>query len=185
MKNILLARRYAKSLFELSIENGELEEVNNDMTLVARVMSENKELRNLIGNYIISRSKKENIIKRIFETHIQPNTLAFLLFLINKKRENHIYNITLAFLKMYLDYKNIAIATITTVVAIDEETRTKIIDRLSEETKKTIQIVNKIDPNIIGGFVMTLDDYQYDASIKKMISRLQTEFKVNLFKKGF
>ncbi|MDR0969673.1 MAG: ATP synthase F1 subunit delta [Lentimicrobiaceae bacterium] len=185
MKDILLAKRYAKSLFELSIEKGELEEVNNDMALIARVMRENKELRTIIGNNVIRRSKKENIIRKIFETHIQPSTLTFLYFLINKKRENHLYTVTLVFLKMYLDYKNIVIATITTAVAIDEETKTEILNRFSRETDKTIQIENKINPKILGGFVMTLDDYQYDASIKKMIDRLQTEFKVNLFKKGF
>jgi len=86
---------------------------------------------------------------------------------------------------MYLDYKNIAIVEVTTATAIDKTMQTKMADLLKPKTTKTIQLAEKIDPSIVGGFILRLNDYQYNASMQKLIARLHKEFDKNLYIKGF
>ncbi len=185
MKNILLAKRYAKALFDLAVEDGKIEEVKDDMKLVADVMTENRELRRMMASPVIPPARKKAVVKNIFKGKINKHSQAFLEILIRKGREEQIHDIAQQFHQSYLDYKNIAIVEITTAVNIDEKLRSRMVSLMEDRTKKTIQMQEKLDPEIIGGFKLKLNDYQYDASISKIISQLHKEFDKNLFIKGF
>lgn len=183
MKDVLLARRYAKALFDLALEKSCLDEVNADMTLIAQVMTENRDLCLVMASPIINAAAKKNIIRKIFEGKVNVITLSFMDILIRKGRETHIHAIAFQFKELYLEHKNIITISITTTTTIDKQLEQKIIDVFAKETNKTILIENKIDPNIIGGFVLDMGDYHYDASIKKIIARLHKVFDKNLFVK--
>ncbi|HOI32406.1 MAG: ATP synthase F1 subunit delta [Bacteroidales bacterium] len=185
MKNILLARRYAKALFDLAVEDGKLEAVKDDMKLVADVMTENRPLRRMMASPVIPPVRKNAVIKKVFEGKIDKRSQAFLDILIRKGREEQIHDIAQQFYESYLEYKNIAIVEVTTASAIDGTLSSKMLKVMEARTQKTLQLQQKIDPEIIGGFKLRMQDYQYDASISKVISRLHKEFDKNLFIKGF
>ena len=88
---------------------------------------------------------------------------------------------------MYLDYKKIAVVTVTSAVELDEHTTDRIVNILKHKIvdKDTIQIKNVIDRNIIGGFKVGYMDYEYDASVVSTLKRLHSVFEENLFVKGF
>lgn len=94
MKNILLAKRYAKALFDLAVEDKVIESTQTDMLLVSTVMNENRELRKLMSNPVIPPSRKRMIIRKIFENHIGKHSLSFLEILVRKGREQEIGEIT-------------------------------------------------------------------------------------------
>jgi len=185
MKNILLARRYAKALFDLAVEDGVIDQVNDDMKLIADVLKENKELRRMLQSPVIPPARKKVVVKKIFEGKIDQRSLTFIDIIIRKGREEQIHDITLQFYESYLDYKNIAIVEVTTAAEIDKELRLKMVKLMESKTSKTIQMTEKINPDIIGGFKLKLNDYQYDASIKQVFVKLHKEFDKNLFIKGF
>lgn len=185
MRNILLAKRYAKALFDLAVEEGVIDRVSNDMILVADVMSENRELRRMMISPVIPPARKKLVVKKIFEGHLDKRTEAFLDILIRKGREEQVHDIAVEFKELYYNYKNIAIVEVTTAIAVDDKLRTKLASLMASKTPKTIQVVEKTDAEIIGGFILKLNDYQYNASIKKTIARLHKEFDENLYIKGF
>lgn len=185
MKNILLARRYAKALFDLAVEDGVIDQVNDDMKLIADVLSENKALRRMLLSPVIPPARKKMVIKKIFEGKIDKRSLTFIDIIIRKGREAQIHDIAMQFYDSYLDYKNIAIVELTTATAIDKKLSLKMVNLMENKTSKTIQIQEKINPEIIGGFKLKLNDYQYDASIKQIFVKLHKEFDKNLFIKGF
>ncbi|MBZ0242689.1 MAG: ATP synthase F1 subunit delta [Bacteroidales bacterium] len=185
MKNILLARRFAKALFDLVIEEGVVDQVNDDMKLIADVLTENRPLRRMLLSPVIPPARKKIVVKKIFEGKIDKRSLAFMDIIIRKGREEQIHDITRQFYENYLDYKNIAIVEITTAAEIDKELRFKMVKLMENKTSKTIQMEEKINPDIIGGFKLRLNDYQYDASIKQIFINLHKEFDKNLFIKEF
>ena len=77
--------------------------------------------------------------------------------------------------------------TVTSAVDLDEQTTKRIVDVLKHKIveKDTIQIKNVIDKNIIGGFKVSYEDYEYDASLVSTLKRLHSVFEENLFVKGF
>lgn len=185
MKNILLARRYAKALFDLAVEDGVIDQVNDDMKLIADVLAENKALRRMLVSPVIPPARKKAVVRKIFEAKIDKRSLAFIDIIIRKGREAQIHEIAIQFYESYLDYKNIAIVEVTTATEIDKELRLKMVKLMESKTTKTIQMAEIINPDIIGGFKLKLNDYQYDASIKQIFIKLHKEFDKNLFIKGF
>jgi F-type H+-transporting ATPase subunit delta len=155
------------------------------MKLIADVLTENKKLDRMLQSPVIPPARKKAVIKKIFEGKIDKRSLTFIDIIIRKGREEQIHAIAIQFYESYLDYKNIAIVEVTTATAIDKELRSKMVKLMENKTAKTIQMIEKINPDLIGGFKLRLNDYQYDASIKQIFVKLHKEFDKNLFIKGF
>jgi F-type H+-transporting ATPase subunit delta len=185
MKNILLSKRYAKALFDLALSGDQIEQVQADMKLVSATLNENRELRKLMTNPVLPPSRKKIVVRRIFESHVQQLSLAFMDILIRKGREQEIGLIAAHFGQMYLDHKNIAIVNLTTAIPLQPALEQRIAGLIGVKTKKSINISNSVDTKLIGGFILRMGDYQYDASIKRIIKRLHDDFDKNLFVKEF
>jgi len=181
----IISKRYAQALFDLALEMNIVERVKDDMNLVLAVTKENPQFKRLLASPIIPPGKKSKILRRIFEKHINRLSLRFLELVTQKEREVYMVNIADSFITRYKKYKNIITVKLTTAYTIDGDTRKEILDLLKEATDKHIELVEVVDKKIIGGFVLTLEDSQYDASLRKKIYRLGKAFEKNLYIKGF
>ncbi len=181
----IISHRYAKALFDLALEMNILDRVNQDMMLVQSVTVENPEFRRLLASPIIPPGKKSQIIKGVFEKHLEKLSFRFLQLVVKKEREAYLRNIAENFISIYKKFNNILPVKLTTAQPIDDEIRRDILALLKDATKKKIELKEKVEENLIGGFVLNFDDSQYDASLRKKISRLQKAFESNLYVKGF
>ena len=185
MKNVVLTRRYAKAFFEYAIKNKMTEQGLADLELITATLKDHRELRIILSQPFLSKDKKEAIISRIFEGKISDKTLSFIKLILNKNRHEIIPDIIVPYREIYQEYKNIAEVTITTAVKIDEPTQQKLLYFVKDKINGNVQIINKIDKNIIGGFIINYHDYQYDRSIRNELKSLQSIFNENLYVKGF
>jgi F-type H+-transporting ATPase subunit delta len=171
-----LAIRYAKALFQLAIENKSLDEVYNDCLLLQKSIKENKNFNTFLHNPVIKAGKKNQILESIFSGKINAVTLGFLELIVKKGRENSLDDITGQFVNLYMDKKNILVATLTTAHNISEGSKKKIVDYLAKITGQEIQLHQSIDKELIGGFVINYNDKIMDASIKKKLHQLNKQF---------
>ena len=185
MKNTLLIRRYAKAFLEYAIENKMTDQGLADLELLTKTLQDNRELRNILSQPFLSKNKKETIINRIFKGQISDKTLNFIKLMLDKNRHEIIPMILVPYRELYYEYKNIAEVTITTAVKIDEPTQQKLIWFVKDKINGDVQIINKIDKSIIGGFIINYLDYQYDRSIRNDLKKLQGLFDENLYVKGY
>ncbi len=181
MRIKLLSKRYAQALFDLAIEFNILEKVNSDVKLIGSVFNENRELRVIIANPVIDTYKKINILNMLFETNIQELSMKFLRLITNKGREQYIPYICNTFDEIYLEYKNILSVEFITAQKADKKVLDDISGKLKEVTKMNIDLMEKVNKDIIGGFVVNFQDYQYDASIINQLSKLKKSYSENLF----
>ncbi len=185
MKERKIAFRYAKALFDYAVEEMILEKVNADMETVGNVCKQNRELRLVLQSPIIRKDKKLGILREIFKNHLNQVTMTYLQIIARKSRESYIPDIAISFSELYKVHHNIKTAYLRTAVTVDESVRKRVIAFLEKRTKAHIQLIEEIDTNLIGGFVIKLDDRQYDASILRQLKRLKGEFDVNIYLKGF
>jgi F-type H+-transporting ATPase subunit delta len=71
--------------------------------------------------------------------------------------------------------------TITLAADINEKTKKEILDKLAQITKKELEVTEVVNPDIIGGFVLNFEDYQYNNSVKVQLQRLAKVFSDNLY----
>ena len=185
MTGTKLASRYSRSLLLLAIERGEVEQVFNDMKLVAKTCSENRDLKVLLRSPIIKTDKKTSILREIFESRIGKTSLAFIEIITNKRREYYLENIAQEFTNQYKENKKITTAILTTAVKIDESLKEKILVLVKNQTKQDVDLIEKLDEKLIGGFILRIGDTQIDSSINRKLYDLRKSFSENPYVKDF
>lgn len=185
MKETRVAHRYAKALFELAIEMNVLETIRSDSELIAKVCDENRGFVMMLKSPVIRADKKVAVIKAIFEKHLHELTYRYLVIIVKNRREELVRGIAKEFISIYKEFKNILPALLTTAVEIDKETKELILALLKKHTDATIELSEKINESLMGGFMLNFEDKQYDTSILRQIKNLHREFDVNLYIKGF
>jgi F-type H+-transporting ATPase subunit delta len=178
--------RYVKSLLGLAVEKNALESVHNDMLLFTKICDENRSFELMLKNPIIRHDKKREILEKIFQGKVNPLTMAIFDILTRKNREPLLPGIAKEFHTAYNIYKGIGKAFITTAVPLDSQLRTEfenIVKRLSEKDK--VELTEKIDKEMIGGFILNVGDRQIDASMKNKLQALKVKFSHNPYIKEF
>jgi F-type H+-transporting ATPase subunit delta len=182
----LVAERYAKALFELALEKGAEEEVYQDSLLITKICEESKELRLLLNSPIINSGKKLTILREIFSQNIHQITLTYLLIMVRKNRESFVPAIAKQLVELYQAYRNILTVHFKSPVLPDAETRKMVLSLMEKFTESDVDLKAEIDESLIGGFVLSWKDLQYDASIRREIDNMHNAIaKINLYKKGF
>ncbi|MFA8299890.1 MAG: ATP synthase F1 subunit delta [Hyphomicrobiales bacterium] len=175
MKQTRVAKRYAKALFDLSLEQNLMEDVANDMKLIEQVCAENRQLGILLANPVIVPSKKSSVFNKIFENKIQKITERFFQILSKKGRASIIPEIAIEFKNCFREFKNILPVQVATATTLDDENKTKVLDLLTNAFNMEIELDAKVQPDLIGGIVISINDQRLDASIAAKLKRLQKE----------
>ncbi len=180
-----IATRYAKSLLDLGVEQNKLDVLNSDMTELQTALK-NNDLYLLVKSPIIKADKKNAIFQQIFGGSFDKVTMAFLNIITNKTRETYLPEIVSAFMTQYNKLKHVSTVTVSTATALSEEALEKIKKTLldSKHTDQKVEIVTKVDPALIGGFVIQMDDKLYDASIAYKLEQVKQQFTDNKYIKS-
>ncbi|UXP33770.1 ATP synthase F1 subunit delta [Reichenbachiella agarivorans] len=181
MSEFRIATRYAKSLLDLSVEKGLLEEITKDMQSFLEVCKSSRELVLMVKNPVITHGKKLSVLRLIFEGKVNALTLSFFEIITKKQREKYLVEIAKAFVTQYNEYKGIVESTITTVAPISAETRKDVAEIVKKITNKEVILTEVINPELIGGFVLKIGDRQIDDSISSKLRELKLKFKERNF----
>lgn len=177
---MIVAERYAKSLMQLAAETGKTEAVRNDMKAVHAICIESSEFTRFLESPIIKTDKKVEVMNAIFKGKISDLSLNFLLLITRKSREAVIQHIAAAFENQYKSDRNILTAVITSAHGLDEVTRKKVLDLVKEQTKGEVDLIEKVDPSTIGGFVLRIGDRQIDRTVSRQLAEMKKSLvKVN------
>lgn len=178
---MIVASRYAKSLIDLAIETKQLEEVRKDMLLVKEVCQANHDFVLLLESPVVKTDKKMAIFKSLFEGKISKTTQAFLNLIAGKRREGYMNDIAKSFDEQYKAFKNITTVKVASAIALDENLKKEILALVKKTVTGEIELVEKVDPSLIGGFVLTMNDKQVDQSVKRKLNDLRKDFAGNAY----
>ena len=177
MRNPKVAHRYAKSLLDLAQERNEQDAVLADMELVLSTIRESKDLDLLLHSPVIKSDKKEKILEAIFASRVSQLTIGFMRIMTSKGREATFEEIAEHYIHQIKINKGILTAEVITAAAADEATRKEIRERLNKlNPSGSVEITESIDPELIGGFVLKVEDKMIDASIRSQLRKLRREF---------
>ena len=181
-----IAIPYAHALFDLAIEKDTLETVRKDMQDIGSICESNREFVLMLKSPILKTEKKQKIITSLFGGSFSRITLGFLRIIIAKRRESLLPDIVLAFIGLYKDYKGILTTIVKTPAPLTDSVRKQILEIMKTQTTGSIDMVEEIKEELIGGFVLQWKDMQYDASILNQLQKMKRGVaRINLYKKGY
>jgi F-type H+-transporting ATPase subunit delta len=181
MLDSIIADRYAKSLFELAIETGKLEEVKNDMGLFLDLIRDSAEFRHFLISPVVRPDRKIKVIDEIVKGKVGDLTQKFYHLIASKRREKYLAGIANAFIEKYKEHHNIVTVEIKTVNPLSQALRDKIVSVIEHRRGITVDLIETIDQSLIGGFIVSTGDVRYDASLATSVKKLKKEFEENLY----
>ena len=182
MPNPRLAGRYAKSLIDLIRDQGQLDPVYNDMQFLHSLMVQSPELVRVLRSPVISGDKKEKILEALGHDKLGAVTKSFTKLIIRKNREEHLPEIITAFISQYKELKDIHVVLLTTAVEVSDEVKNSIMNKIKDGLHfSAVELQAKVDPAIIGGFIIEVDGRLVDASIAYDLGVVKKQFASNDF----
>lgn len=175
MSEIRIAARYAKSLMELAIEKGLLEQVNFDMRTLQSVCKNSPDLVNVLKSPIIMSDKKIAVLTGVFGNTFNKLSMMFLEQVTKKRREMFLPLIAEQFAKQYNTHNGISFATVTSASLLTEGMQASVKEFIEKETNARVELKTIVNPDIIGGLVIRIEDNLYDSSIAKKLNILKKE----------
>ena len=174
MKNTRAALRYAKAALNLSLEQKKEEAVAKDMQEIIAVFEANKELLVFLENPVVANQAKQDALIKVFSA-LRPISNELITLLTNNNRIDLLPQVATAYLSLFKKHQGKETAVVTTAVALTPDLEKVILAKAKEMSSAQISLENKIDPSIMGGFILRIGDMQYNASVAHQLEQLKRE----------
>jgi F-type H+-transporting ATPase subunit delta len=167
-----LTRRYAQALFRLALRWQVLHEVEEELTLVEQVFTE-EEVCSFFENPSVSTADKKATIMRLFGSNISSLVQNFLCHITDKRRTEILLAVVKAYRTLVKQASNILEVQIVTATPLAEQDREQLVIQLADMTGKEIELQSRIDPRILGGLIIQVGDKRIDNSVMAKLAKLK------------
>ncbi len=167
-----IARRYAGAIFEIAQKQNTLDRSLDDVQGIAQVFA-NRKLSYLLREPKVPAQRKETALRQALAAKVLPTSLNLALLIVQRELVEIMQNVATEFEKLVLDYRNQAIAEVTTAAQIDDAQGAVVKQALEHKTGKNIMLQTRVDPSILGGVIARVGDQIIDGSVRNRLHVLQ------------
>lgn len=177
MSTYRIGVRYAKALYDLAVEQNKLERVLEDIEAFHGLI-QNRDFLLFIKSPVIPHKRKSEVMDIMLKDKFDALTMAFLRILFLKGRERNMADVAREFIGLYKRKKGISTVRVTSAAPLSDSTVKSLEAQLKSEgvTGQTIEFHSKVDPDMIGGYILEVDDLVYDSSLAHKLESLRREF---------
>lgn len=168
-----IAVRYARALFLSAREQKLLDEVKADMELFLDLAAKVPDIGQLLENPILVASKKASVLAALFTSRMCRLSLDFIDLVTRNNREEYLPGMARYFIRLYKEEKGIQVATISSAVRLDDQNSRYVREMIEKRFRAEIELQQEIREDLIGGFVLRVENRQLDASVKGKLARIK------------
>ena len=176
-RDTVVAKRYAKALFELASEGGVVSDVEAQLKLIADALKQDEEIGKFLSLPNVDPAAKLAVLKSAFGERISALVLNTLKLIITRGRQSIIENVYEAYIKIAGDVLGQAHATVYSARQLSEAELAGILVEFGSITGKKIIAQQSVDPSLLGGIQVRIGDRLYDGSLSGKLDRLEKTFK--------
>lgn len=170
------AIRYAKAILQKANQNNTEAVVFGDMQSVYKTIESSRELQTVLQSPVIKANDKKEALLKIFSGQSEA-THSLINVLVDNKRAPLLRAVAKSYIDIYNDHQGVKAATVVTAVPLTSEIEANVMAKIKEITgSDKVTLKSEVDPAIIGGFILKVDDIQYNASISNQLGNLKREF---------
>jgi F-type H+-transporting ATPase subunit delta len=184
MMDAPVATRYARALLNVARATGSLQQAEEDLEAISRLLQAREDLRRTLENPVLSRERKLELIDRLFADRARPITLRLLRLLVEKRRESLLRLIYQEFVRLREESEGILRVTILAPQEIPEDLLRSLLTKLERQTGKHIVYDFSPDPSLIGGIQVRYGDFVLDGSLGGALRRLREQIFIEALKQA-
>ncbi len=156
-------------------EQDVLDPVRSDMEIILQTATGIEEIVWLLESPILDAGKKAAALTEIFKDRVSELSLDFIRLVVRNKREEYLPGMARYFIRLYKEEKGIQVATLSSAVKLDRENTEKIREMIQKAFKSEIELEMEVKEDLIGGFVLRVENKQLDASVKGKLAQIKKE----------
>ncbi len=173
-----LAKRYATALFELALEHEALEQVAEDLAKVREVLVSSPELQRLIRSPVVPRQQLQGALLALAERLGVHEVVRNLLGLLAQRRRLFaLPHIIAAYGEMLAAHRGEVTAEVTAAMPLDDKQLAHLKKALEKQAGRTVKLIARVDPDLIGGLVVRIGSRMIDASLRTKLQQLELSMK--------
>jgi len=178
VKNLAIARRYAKALLLIGKEDQQAEMYRNELNDVSGLITQHKALEAALVNPLYDLGGRKKVLNSLIEKlELSQVTASFLRLVFDKGRIGFLASINDFYQKLADELKGVAQASLVSATELSSETIEKIRAALSKRTGKDIVLDVNQDPGLIGGIVTRIGDLVLDGSVRTQLHNMRESLK--------
>ncbi|WP_284126347.1 F0F1 ATP synthase subunit delta [Parerythrobacter aestuarii] len=173
-----LAGRYASALFELAVEEGVVSAVEGDLDKLHAALAESPELAAVTTNPEVSRKDQAGAIAGVAKVlGLAPLTSKFLGVLAGNRRLSHLSDMIRAFRTIAAAQRGEVTAEVASAHPLSDEQLETLKTKLTLREGRTVKVSSTVDPDLLGGLVVTIGSKRIDGSIRTRLNTLAQAMK--------
>jgi F-type H+-transporting ATPase subunit delta len=177
MNDSRIASRYARACYSLAVSQGKTETVKADLGYLAGLLDQSPEFRMLLESPVLRGTEKIRVMTNLFKGNLEDISLHFLVMLVEHKREIFLASINRMFVKFFKADQGVLEAQVESAQEMDADLLVLLKKRLEESTRSRIELKSYLNDDLIGGFKLTLEDQQIDASVSTQLKTIKNELR--------
>lgn len=177
-RDTVVAKRYAKALFELASAQQIVSEVEAQLKLIVETLEQDQEIQKFLSLPSIDSENKIAVLKAAFGDRVSALVLNTLQLLVSRRRHQAIADVYAAYTKIAGDSLGQAHATVYSAKALSDEELAGVASHFGQLVGKTIIAEQIVEPALLGGVQVRIGDRLYDGSLSGKLDRLQKSFKI-------
>ncbi len=167
-----LAQVYARALFQVAREHGRLDLLREQLAQFADALDEHRELAVFFFSPYFSTKEKQEALATVLDG-ADPILLNFLKLLIENHRMPVVFRIRQEYERLWDEENRTLPVEVTSAIELDAATTESVGRKIGERTGRKIELVSRVDPNILGGIIIRVGNSILDASIRNRLEQLR------------
>jgi len=164
---------YAEAFLQVAEEAKEVDKVVEQSKSILKLWNESPDFRNAMASPVLEIDSKKKALEKIFSDDLSKSFISFLKLLADRQRIAFLNSVLERLLELYREQRNIALATVTSASALDEDQQAEILKQVQNVAQTdNLELNLKVDPDLIGGFIVNVGSKVIDASLSGQVRRL-------------
>ena len=164
---------YGGALFDLAADEGMTREILGQLQALSESFSQEPAFLKLLSAHSLPKKERCKIIDEGFAGKLHPYVVNFLKLLTEKGYARHFSHCCDAYRVRYNQANNILPVTAVTAVALNETQSLRLQAKLQEQTGKTIELINRVDPDVLGGVRLDFDGKCVDDTLTHRLDSIR------------
>jgi ATP synthase F1 delta subunit len=169
-----IAQVYARALFEVAQEKGDLDEVREQLGQFADALAESRELQTYFFSPYFSTEEKKDGLHKAVSGASEP-VMNFLELLVEKHRMPAVFRIRREIDALWREENKLLPVQLTSAIALDDDTVQNLGRTIGERTGRKVDVTATVNPDILGGIVLRVGNSILDASIRNRLESLRKQ----------
>jgi len=171
----IISTRYAKAVYKYAADRGDETRLYEEMKMLCKQFMALPELNKVLENPIISSEEKIKLLATAVGETVSETCKNVFRVVVENGRASYMRSIALVYDQVYRKEKNIVLVKLTTVNRATEEEKKSMVELVSNGKIEQVDFAAETDADIIGGFILQVEDLRLDASVKNQLNRLKLE----------